>query len=116
ADLAVAPAGGAPGGRSAFGRAIAMTYLASLKARNPYFGLKPRSRLFERDLDIVPEIRAAPRPCAPASARAEYIAEPKYIADYIFETREALTKSRPGARAHARMTEPVVTRSKLGLG
>ena len=88
----------------------------AFKPRDANLGLEPGRGFFERDLDVVPEVGAAARPCAPARSRAEDLAEAEEVAQYVFEAREALSeaRARPGARADARVAEAVVARAQFG--
>ena len=101
-DLAVTLALRARARRRSLGRARAVARPAVLLARNLNRRLGAASRFFERDLEVVPQVGAAPRPAAPASAAAKHVAEPEHVAEDIGEVAEFGEHGRIEARAAAR--------------
>src|SRR6185503_8278918 len=109
--LARAAAGRARGGAGAGGRAVARAGGAGLRARDLDVRLRPEGRLFERQVQVVAQVGAAPGPAPPPP---EQVAEAEEVAQDVAEVRED-RGIEPARARHARVPVDVVTAALLGV-
>ena len=103
-------------------RAGAMAGCAIFKARNFYLGLDAGGGIFERELQVVTQIRAALRartPAAPASSSAaKNVLKAEDVAKYILKFVENCSEIAgiKALSADSRVAIAVVSRALLGVG